>query len=430
MQLKRRIRLQRNKGIGYFIAAGTLLLFYTKLLPIHLNTQTLTSSESCPACYSQNLCSNFKSDEFELVGWDRFSLAKLLNERNVFQAVWKPRSQAVVLKKLGTDRELINLDNRLCNYFHSEPCDSKKAVESLENLVLQHKSNLQGLGNGELSSITLNVDKLKILPLFEDVDVLQCVSDQNLVDFIVHNSLHHRSLPHIHNLLTVLLVNQEPVISMIFPQSRGWPFPDYYGGCGRLAVFQYIGQPLDSYYNYSWVLRAYFALQLLKLAQLFSKNKYGLALYPTDWSANNFAVDWSTKQLYLVDMENIILVNQTRVIHMKAPGWDIQHAADRFGCADCFSFHTQDLCTHAYTDHNYHGVCGGLLSKKPYSPGLPGGLLHSTPTQVLTRYPELLGLIEECALSSKPGGREQTAKLLIEILQSELQDVNIQELDN
>ena len=38
------------------------------------------------------------------------------------------------------------------------------------------------------------------------------------------------------------------------------------------------------------------------------------------------------------------------------------------------------------SDHNYHGVCGGLLSQHPYSPGLPGGLLHSTPPAIIDRY--------------------------------------------
>ena len=37
------------------------------------------------------------------------------------------------------------------------------------------------------------------------------------------------------------------------------------------------------------------------------------------------------------------------------------------------------------SDHNYHGVCGGLLSQHPYSPGLPGGLLHSTPPAIIDR---------------------------------------------
>ena len=54
-----------------------------------------------------------------MVGWHRFSLLSWLNGRNVYQAVWKPISQAVVLKKLATDKELANIDSELCKYFRN-----------------------------------------------------------------------------------------------------------------------------------------------------------------------------------------------------------------------------------------------------------------------------------------------------------------------
>jgi len=430
-----RRKLRRGQGLLYTFAGIGLLLFYGYILPAHLDVKKLVDKESCPACFADNLCGQFQSGEFELVGWHRFSLLSWFNGRNVYQAVWKPISQAVVLKKLATDNELAQIDSELCKYFHNGqgeddgPCDPGKSVESLENRVFKEKSDLLGLSNGQLSSVTIDVRALKTVKFFDDVDLLQCVDNQVMMDWLVHYSLHHSSTPHLHNLITILLTNQEPIIPMVFPQSRGsfsWPFPEYYGGCGRLAVFQYIGQPLDSYYNYPWLLRAHFALQLLKIAQNFSSNKEKIALYPTDWSANNFAVDWSSKQIYLVDMENIIIVNQTRIKERRSPGWDTKHAADRFGCDNCFSFHVQDLCTHMFTDHNFHGVCGGLLSRTPYSPGIPGGFLHSAPSDVIARHPELLGLIEDCATSAKSGGRQQLAKLIMEILQSELYDVDLQ----
>jgi len=74
----------------------------------------------------------------------------------------------------------------------------------------------------------------------------------------------------------------------------------------RLAIFEYIGPSIAAHYSSSWPLRAYFAVQLLQLAKRFSKpDKTGLVIYPTDWTAHNFAVD-EENRVYLVDLEEII----------------------------------------------------------------------------------------------------------------------------
>ena len=76
----------------------------------------------------------------------------------------------------------------------------------------------------------------------------------------------------------------------------------------RLALFEYIGPSIAAHYSSSWPLRAYFAVQLLQLAKRFSKpDKTGLVIYPTDWTAHNFAVD-EENRVYLVDLEEIILL--------------------------------------------------------------------------------------------------------------------------
>ena len=70
-----------------------------------------------------------------------------------------------------------------------------------------------------------------------------------------------------------------------------------------MAMFEYIGPTISSHYSSSWTLRAYLALQLLQLAKRFTNTlKSGLVLYPTDWSADNFAVD-GDNHVYLVDLE-------------------------------------------------------------------------------------------------------------------------------
>ena len=52
-------------------------------------------------------------------------------------------------------------------------------IKGLENQVIQDKSDLRGFQDGgELSPVTINVDKLKSISLFQDVDLPQCIKDQ------------------------------------------------------------------------------------------------------------------------------------------------------------------------------------------------------------------------------------------------------------
>jgi len=451
--MKRKLRLNQRKCLFYLFAFLFNLCLYKYALPVHLDLLHQAALYTCPACYGLNLCEQVKSGDIELIGSHRWTLSKVWNERNVFLARWHSRNQTVVLKNLATDQELAQLDQAVCSFAQSHRanpaagCVPGQAAADMARTLAQPKSDLQGLSIGQLTSVTLSRRQLSTLAQFARVDLLRCAADQRLIDLLTHRSLHHFSRPSLTNLATILLANPEPLVSIVFGESGydnneadsntltaatsagtsgAWqlPLPVYHGACGRLAVFSYVGRSVDSYYGSSWYLRAHFALQLLELAKKLSGLKNGLALYPTDWSANNFAVDKSFR-VYLVDLENIIIVNQTRIKQNKAPGWDTYHSADRFGCKHCFSFSAEDLCSHAHTDHNYHGVCGGLLSSDPYSPGLPGGLLHSVPRDLLARHPLLPGLLDQCWQSTKSGGREEAAQLIMEILRSELEDVDV-----
>ena len=188
------------------------------------------------------------------------------------------------------------------------------------------------------------------------------------------------------------------------------------GSCGRLAVFSYAGVSLTTFLPSNWEVRAGLALQLLKMVALFSKNRLGIAIYPTDWAADNFSVN-SNGKITPVDLENIVLVNQTVVERLMTPGWDEFYTSDNYGCPynECFSFSSSSLCTHVMTDHNYHGVCGSLLSPSPYS----SNLLNNIPHAVMVRHQMLPKLLERC-WKGGGGGRVQAAKRIEDILIAEL----------
>ena len=52
-----------------------------------------------------------------------------------------------------------------------------------------------------------------------------------------------------------------------------------------------VGNPLSSVVDEPFPKRARMALQVLKIAKQFTRNDPNLALYLTDWSMDNFAVD-------------------------------------------------------------------------------------------------------------------------------------------
>lgn len=80
-------------------------------------------------------------------------------------------------------------------------------------------------------------------------------------------SQHHESNTSLENILTMLMVNPEPLILMAFPASEGWPFPKYYGSCGRLAMVGWAGKMLTQFWQEPFTIRARLALQLLQIAQ-------------------------------------------------------------------------------------------------------------------------------------------------------------------
>jgi len=126
-------------------------------------------------------------------------------------------------------------------------------------------------------------------------DFLGCASTQNLLDFVIKRSTFHQLVKghsiSLENILSILLINPEPLVLMTFPSEEGWPVPKYYGSCGRFSIMVDVGLPLTSTLQDSFVRRARLALQVLKLAQKFTRHDSNLSLYLTDWSLDNFAVD-------------------------------------------------------------------------------------------------------------------------------------------
>lgn len=216
-------------------------------------------------------------------------------------------------------------------------------------------------------------------------------------------------------------VNAEPLILQTFPKSEGWPFPEYYGACGRYIAVEHGGKTLGDYFNAAFYRRADLAYQLLKIAKKFTDNP-DFALYWTDLAYSNFAVDPAGKVI-VIDAEHIIVVDREATKIANSETWNDLHESIFDICDDdkhsrnCLTFNADTLCTHYHSDHNYYALCRNLLSQYADEPeaGRMNGLLHDMPDKAKETW-DLENLLNECANPHQPQGRIKVIPHLLEAL--------------
>ncbi|KAL7648160.1 UNVERIFIED_CONTAM: hypothetical protein RMT77_000062 [Armadillidium vulgare] len=379
----------RKKHFFIFIFLCTLIIFIKKLYLYESIDSDFLLLEKCPSCYG-NECELITNETFALTSYTYFKIFnKFFNVKNVYYG--HQDGKLYVIKKLAHNVELDSYDKKLCEAVHLPyNCDSGYAVR---RLIDSHHNNLDSI-----------IEKNPAL--FGDSEPLKCKHDRVLT-FLFHKFQMSRTNDQImHNFLTLMAVNPEPVIMQAF--ENVFPFPKYYGACGRVVVQELAGSPLSRFYGNPWLERASLAVQLLQIAN--SMTEHYIRIYLTDPSSDNFAVD-SKGNVKLVDLENIVLVDSQKGNLEKSV-----HFNEGNGCSGCFSYDYEDLCNFFKADHNYFAICKGLLSSSPFTSSLPGGLLHSIPENILKKYPNLLKLIEECAQPESYSNRLEPAKILLKTL--------------
>lgn len=100
----------------------------------------------------------------------------------------------------------------------------------------------------------------------------------------------------------------------IFPKEDGWPFPTFYGACGRVIVVENGGKNLKSFKNKPWPVRAKIALNLIKLAhKLGSGELEDWVLYLGDPSEENFGVN-EKGEVVVLDVEHILVTDRRQMV--------------------------------------------------------------------------------------------------------------------
>lgn len=327
----------------------------------------------------------------------------------------------VFLKKLGHNWEIEKVEKKLCsiclrlgdsnNHCHlagsQDKCRPNIAIKTVAK-KLSRKEKLQ-------------IELLKTQLLVDDAagddidglwptDLLHC-GDQILDKELAEESANTLDESNISNQLFLTLLNPEPLLAKMLPTSAYWP--KFLGACGRLAVFEDMGEPLKNYASSPWRKRAELSFHLIRLAMLLTENELGLSFYLTDWAPENFAVTTDTMKVSLVDLEHLIVVNTSRLWAERAD----PHISDNWGSSTSLSFSPNSLCEHSSSDHNYLGLCGIILANSSMS-SFRGGLLHSPPPRIFES--NMTEILRSCWQSTEVGGREAAARQLQLLLEQEL----------
>nr|KAG5692320.1 hypothetical protein BaRGS_009530 [Batillaria attramentaria] len=200
-------------------------------------------------------------------------------------------------------------------------------------------------------------------------------------------------------------LNPEPLMLQTFPASERWPFPEYFGACGRHVIVEHVGRTLGEFYSEPFHKRAGIAFELLKIAEHLTNNDDDFALYLTDLSWENFGIDASGK-VRVLDAENVIVVDKLAIEAKKLKNYDQFLQSEHGSCEKptCLSFIPEDLCSRLHSDHNYYAVCTNLLDPLMEDSTMPGGLLHDMPEEAKDFW-DLEHLLKECARPTKYKGR-------------------------
>ncbi|XP_035658342.1 divergent protein kinase domain 2A-like [Branchiostoma floridae] len=240
-------------------------------------------------------------------------------------------------------------------------------------------------------------------------------------------------------LSTSLLLNEEAVLLRYFTtkSKTPWPFPKFYGACGRVIVVEHAGRTLDTFMDSSWEVRVDIALQLLQLVDTLREKDPDWVLFLLDVSFQNFAVD-SRGWVRLIDLDDVMVIDRRTVVNQEQTGMcneqcymDFQKTlySDEYHCEDIFK----------YTPMMYASICARLLSNLQKHPERRNwsktseereeqrvevagsvesdkhfeGLLHDPPNKIKR---PLEGALGRCVQETQPGGRLDAVFTLQQIL--------------
>ncbi|XP_062519899.1 divergent protein kinase domain 2A-like [Corticium candelabrum] len=382
------------------------LLFVIRHISILFPRQRLADesfflTSTCPACFGDNLCKQLE-DRLLVTS---FLLTLRASFKGVHRAEWSSLSKGsvrVVTKSLSLATEMKEFDAQLCLYTTG---DRYCSVDEAAKLLLS--SNV--VDRARKGSNTMWDRQLDLS------DHFGCVSkrlETKVIRLYDKNGDGLLSVEEHHILATTLKVNREPIILQLFPNEDGWPFPRYYGACGRTIIVEDGGRPLLEYMNKPWEFRVWLAVQLLQIAFLLTNNNKEWAVYLTDIDLENFALS-RNGQVLAIDVEHVEVVDMREIKQKGLPIYRNFKAENPFCDHDnviCGTHSIDAMCRGQERDHNFIYTCRAML-------GFPhhGRLLSNPPSHVKDRIESLL---MDCIYYNSDRPRWQAAEELLQFLVS------------
>eukprot|EP00117_Sycon_ciliatum_P028078 scpid61856/ scgid5056/ UPF0672 protein C3orf58 len=229
---------------------------------------------------------------------------------------------------------------------------------------------------------------------------------------------------------TNVMVNHEAVVLKAFPSSDGWPFPRYYGACGRMIFVEDSGAEMGDYMDAPWTVRVRVAKALVDTTIKLTDNAEQWIFHLLDVEEDNFAVHYnSTLDRYvvtLIDLEHMIIVNKNDPVFLGefTSNDRVVSVSETFAaCAkesrNCQVVFPAQLCAAGLQDTNYYYICRNLLYADHHWAGdqivsWTSGLLHDPPDKAVKQ--SLTRLANECILNNQGHGRLQAYRKLSRLL--------------
>jgi len=311
-----------------------------------LNTERFLNTKSCPLCYGLDICSELTTRQKHHIALDdnfyyTHFLQDVFNIKNVYYAIDNYNSQRLVVKKLAHNSELVQFDKE---------APLTRLLEANRTLISQK----------------LGLEQFKQVAEFLEIENLKCAS-QRLLDMIYKSwPLEFEGDYLSQNLLlfTVLKINFEPIVLKLFRKEENWPFPLYYGSCGRVLIESFEGQTLNAYLPSPFLLRVKIAKALLESLFRLDANELDLAVYMVDLSFENVAFNEKTGRVYFIDTESVVITDK-RQIREENPSWNESFYLLEFdqcaGLGECLRYNVNEMCSSYHVDINFYS--GNLISQ-------------------------------------------------------------------
>ncbi|XP_035692279.1 divergent protein kinase domain 2A-like [Branchiostoma floridae] len=428
LRLHRILRHHRSSGVNVFLLLVLLIVVFIYTLHIKRREPVSTAlndfrflwaeTGTCPACFGHT-CGLIQQGNFRRVNPNR-------EQKRCVVSVGSIDGDMVIAKALSEEDVWRRYDSFICRTSpRPEACNASSFI--LESMYVTDAA-LKLSWLWEARKITHT--ERAVSPLCVSARFLQEVKQLYVENEGTELERVERAF-----MATSLLLDQEAVILRYFTTKSAivWPFPKYYGACGRVVVLQHAGRTLDAFLDSPWEHRANIAVQLLQIVDTLREKDPDWILFFLDVSMEDFAVDRSGR-VRLIDFEDVMVI-------------DRQTVADEGieeGCNEqCYMNFQQELMSDyyhckdilRYTQMMYANICVRILSnrreneekaeseerseekggqsgeEKPNKP--QKGLLYDPPDDMRESLESALG---HCVHETQPGGRLKAVLTLKEIL--------------